>query len=128
MKGKMLFFAFAMLTVCGMRSQDTTDTRPVVLPFWMVREVALDLSEKERLEEMSEITSLQLFKYQMLVQGLEKNNADFALQVELLQRKNERLEGELGIKNEIISKGSSFLSPVKILAVLAFGYFIVNFF
>ena len=66
--------AFAMWTACAMRSQsttvdsgstrpvflsrDTTDTRAVSFPFWMVREIALDLKEKSRLEIQEELLEL----------------------------------------------------------------------
>ena len=111
-----------MLTVCGMRSQDTTDVRPVVLPFWMAKEVALDLSEKERLEEMAEITALQLLKYQLLVKGLEKNNFDFGLQVELLQRKNKLLEKTHNVKNDNIKYRKFILWGIRLLSIFSVAY------
>lgn len=71
MRKQMIYVVLMMLLACEMRSQDTTDIRPVTFPFWMAKEIALDLAEKEKLEGLMEVTELQLLNYGALVDGLE---------------------------------------------------------
>ena len=84
-----------LLTVCEMRSQDTTDVRPVGFPFWMVQQIALDLEEKSRLEAREGILLLELSKYRELTAGLEKTASDGELQLHLIQKENRLLQSRL---------------------------------
>ena len=86
-----------LLTACAMRSQDTTDVRPVVFPFWIVQQIALDLQEKSRLEAREGILLLELSKYKELTAGLEKSGGERELQLHLLQKENRLLQSGLAL-------------------------------
>src|SRR5690606_30803565 len=97
MRTKLLFVAFMMWTACALWSQDaikdpinrphrfwkpvrsgpssdTLDLRPITFPFWMVREIALDLEEKSRLEGELLLFDLELQAYKTLTAGLQENH------------------------------------------------------
>ena len=107
--------AFAMWTACAMRSQsttgesgstgpvflsrDTTDTRAVSFPFWMVWEIALDLKEKSRLEIQEELLELEIKTYKSLVQGLEEESRNMELQLKLMQKNQHLLLTQMKAEN-----------------------------
>lgn len=113
-----------MLTVCEMRSQDTTDVRPVVFPFWMAREIALDLSEKERLEALAEVTDLQLLNYGILVEGLERQQDALGLQLVLERKRIGILELELKMERERKPGKGTFVWVLRLIGALGVGYFL----
>lgn len=72
MKLKLLFLVFSLLIVFTARSQDTTDKRSVTFPFWMAKEIALDLEEKSRMEANEKIKTMELATLTSLIKSLEK--------------------------------------------------------
>ena len=87
-----------LLTPFTVRSQDTTDNRPVVFPFWMAREIAFDLNELEYLRATDEVNSLQLVKYEALVNSLqeisEKKDQQLTLQKKIADNWRVQYEAE----------------------------------
>ena len=102
-------------------SPDTSDIRPVSFPFWMVREIALDLEEKSRLEAQQELLEQEIGTYNLLVLGLEKEKRNLVLQLELLGRNQQLLLSQL----EATRKGKPE-KPIKwilrLIAALGTGF------
>ena len=144
MKTKLLSFAFAMLTVCTSWSQDTivdaarpnrfpkpvrsyppldtTDHRHVCFPFWMVREIALDLEEKELLEQEVALFVLEAEQYQTLLQALERKDQSRVLQLQLLERNTFLLQEQLRVE-KLSEKGTRpLIWALRILAALGAGF------
>ena len=90
-----------MWTACATWSQgitvnrDSTDVRPVSFPFWMVREIALDLSEKDHLEGLQELSLKEIALLRTLAAGLERNSRHKSLQISLLKAQITSLEVSL---------------------------------
>ena len=145
MKRKLLFTALLLLTVCTARSQDTTaeaapglrnppkplspspgidtsDTRPVCFPFWMAKQIALDLEEKRRLEDLHRLDSLQLTGYRKLVAGLEQQQQHRELQRVLLQKQVSLLELQLKGEKQIRPSNGTLTWTLRLLAALGAGY------
>ncbi len=101
----MLFVLFTVLTALQGFSQsdtnknkDSLDTRPVTLPFWVAKEIALDLEEKDRLErivtvQVSEISNLkgQISTYDLVLTG---KNASIELKDRFISILEVQLESE----------------------------------
>ena len=102
-------------------SPDTSDIRPVSFPFWMVREIALDLEEKSHLEAQQELLEQEIGTYNLLVLGLEKEKRNLVLQLELLGRNQQLLLSQL----EATRKGKPE-KPIKwilrLIAALGTGF------
>ena len=115
-----------MSTASVMRSQDTTDVRPVVFPFWMVQEVALDLVEKSALEYREKIMMLELSKYKAVVSNLEKTISNRELQLQLLRKENDLLQSRLEFKKSNRIRNNSFFWLLRLIGALGAGYLIGN--
>ena len=140
MRTKLLLTAFAILTVFGMRSQDTIpdpegdlewetrdftpDTRAISFPFWMVREIALDLEERSLLELQVEL--LETATCRLLVQGLEKEQENKQLQLELLQKNQLLLHTRLKLAGIPKAGGNTWKWMVRMTAALGIGYMLGN--
>lgn len=86
-----------MLTASIMRSQDTTDVRPVTFPFWMAKEIAIDLNNYKRLQALQEISDMEVAAYIRLTKNLQEITSKQALQMDLLKSNNSSLEKQLEI-------------------------------
>ncbi len=100
---------------------DTKDIRPVSFPFWMVREIALDLEEKSRLEAQQGLLEVEIGTYSRLVQGLEKENGALELQLELLEKNQQLLLLQVEAARNKRS-GTSLKWVLRILAALGTGF------
>lgn len=109
------------------RSQDTTDKRPVTFPFWMAKEIALDLEEKSRLETNEKITSLELATLTSLIESLEKSNQNRNLQIELLKSNNKLHQQQLTTSKLQKSNPGTFTWILRLMACFSLGYLIGNF-
>ena len=106
--------------------RDTTDTRPVTFPFWMAKAIALDLEEKNRLEQEVQLLVLEKETLEDLVEDLEKKDQGRRLQLELLEKNQNLLEVQLqaGRKTE---KGEGWvLWTLRLLAALGTGFILGN--
>ena len=65
----------------------------------MVREIALDLKEKSRLEIQEELLELEIKTYKSLVQGLEEESRNMELQLKLMQKNQHLLLTQLKAEN-----------------------------
>ena len=135
-----------MLTVCASWSQDTiadngspnsfskpvrayapyetTDTRPICFPFWMVKAIALDLAEMERLEQEVQLLLLENSTAKSLVAGLELQDQDRQLQLQLLEENLELLEVQLKTEREIKKTDSWVAGALRLLGALGVGFMI----
>ena len=149
MKTKLLFTAFAMLTVCTTWSQDTivdvarpdwflkpvrsysapdtTDLRPISFPFWMVREIALDLEEKQQLELETQLYALELETYQKLVESMEKQEQQRQLQLELLHKNSSLLEAQLQAEKQGTKGTGTLVWSLRLLGALGAGFLLGRF-
>ncbi|MGM0934615.1 MAG: hypothetical protein ACQEWD_14345 [Bacteroidota bacterium] len=126
MKTKLLFIVFILLTAYTARSQDTTDSRSVAFPFWMAREIALDLEEKSRLEANEKITAMELATLTSLVKSLEKTNQTKDLQIELLKKNNILQLQQLTTTKLQKHNPVTFTWILRLIAALSVGYVIGN--
>lgn len=120
-----------MWTVSTARSQDTIpeplptplDLRPVSFPFWMAKQIALDLEEKHRLETELQLMELQLLGQRSLVAGLEEREMNRLLQIELLEKNQQLLQVQLeGARAKAQQKGSQWIWMLRFLAALGSGF------
>ena len=130
-----------MLTVCAMQSQDTisnnnwnlefknwnfpldtTDIRPVSFPFWMAQAIALDLEEKDRLEQEVLLLGLEKEILEKLVNVLEQKDQDRLLQLELSGKNCKLLEVQLQAEREIKKEDSWMLWALRLLGALGAGF------
>ena len=110
----------------GYSPLDTSDTRPVSFPFWMVREIALDLEEKFRLEVQQELLELEISTYSLLVQGLEKEKGNLELQLQLLEKNQQLLLTQVEArKNKKPEKSLKWV--LRLIAALGTGYILGSF-
>ena len=144
MKTKLLSMAFTMLTVCTMWSQDTivdvarpdwflkpvrsysapdtTDLRPISFPFWMVREIALDLEEKQQLELEAQLYALEVEAYQKLLESMEAQEQQRRLQLELLGRNISLVEAQLQAEKNSVKSTSKMQWYLRLLGALGVGF------
>lgn len=127
MKEKLLFLALGLSTVFTAQSQDTTDNRQVTFPFWMAREIALDLEEKSRLEANEKITAIELATLTSLVKSLEKTNQTKDLQIELLRSSNALQQQQLTTSKLQKQYPGTFTWILRLIAAFSIGYVIGNF-
>ena len=129
-----------MLTVCTARSQATIgkvsgegqgrpgsletglDVRPISFPFWMVKQIALDLAEKERLEQEVQLLLLEISTSRSLVAGLELQDQDRRLQLQLLEENLQLLEVQLKAEREIKNTDSWVVGALRLLGALGAGF------
>ena len=128
-----------MLTVCAMQSQDTIssnnwnlefknwdfpsgDLRPVSFPFWMAQAIALDLEEKDRLENEVRLLGLEKETLVYLVKGLEQKDRNRLLQLELSEKNISLLEVQLQAEREIRKEDGWMLWALRLLGALGAGF------
>lgn len=102
------------------------DTRAVSFPFWMVKEIALDLEEKSLLEVQVELLELETGTYSLLVQGLEKEQVNKQLQLELLQKNQQLLQSQLKAVKNRKPKPQDLKWLLRMAAALGTGYMLGN--
>jgi hypothetical protein len=124
-----------MWTVFGMRSQDTIanpdrhfsrDTRSVSFPFWMAREIAVDLEEKSLLKAREELLLLEIGTWKLLVGGLEQEKATMELQLELLQKNQQLLQSQLKAARSTRQTAKDLKWVLRMTAALGVGYILGN--
>lgn len=106
------------------RSQDTTDNRPVTFPFWMAREIALDLEEKSRLELEANISAMEISALNNLVAGLEKINSERLLQLDLVKDNSLLMELQLLSYRSAKPKNNTINWWLRLLGAFGLGYLI----
>lgn len=133
MKTKLLSIAFVMSTVCTMWSQDTIsntnwnlefanrDLPPVSFPFWMAREIALDLEEKNRLQQEVQLLWLEKETLARLVSALEQKDRNRLLQLELFEKNKGLLEIQLQAEKKI-NKGDWITWILRVLGAFGAGF------
>lgn len=105
------------------RNPDTLDLRPVCFPFWMAKQIALDLEEKHRLETELQLLELQLQAQASLVLGLEEKEKRRLLQLKLLNENLHLLEIQLeGERTKAKQKSSQWIWVLRLLAALGSGF------
>ena len=133
MKTKLLSLAFMMSTVSTMWSQDTIsnsnwnlefenrDLPPVSFPFWMAREIALDLEEKDRLQQEVQLLWLEKETLARLVSALEQKDRNRLLQLELFEKNKGLLEIQLQAEKKI-NKGDWITWILRVLGAFGAGF------
>ena len=133
MKTKLLSLAFMTSTVCTMWSQDTIsnsnwnlefenrDLPPVSFPFWMAREIALDLEEKDRLQQEVQLLWLEKETLARLVSALEQKDRNRLLQLELFEKNMGLLEIQLQAEKKI-NKGDWITWILRVLGAFGAGF------
>ena len=133
MKTKLLSLAFMTSTVCTMWSQDTIsnsnwnlefenrDLPPVSFPFWMAREIALDLEEKDRLQQEVQLLWLEKETLARLVSALEQKDRNRLLQLELFEKNKGLLEIQLQAEKKI-NKGDWITWILRVLGAFGAGF------
>ena len=101
---------------------DTTDHRHVCFPFWMVREIALDLEEKELLEQEVALFVLEAEQYQSLLQALERKDQSRVLQLQLLERNTFLLQQQLRAEKQSNKEPARYNWWLRLLAALGAGF------
>ena len=115
-----------MLTACDLWSQgatpDSLDTRPITFPFWMVKEMAIDLAEKDRLQALQLATDLELQIYAERITGFEKVIQAKDLQLGLLEKNNVSLTVQLEAEKAKKPKDKTFLWILRLIGAAAVGF------
>ena len=121
-------------TVCTMWSQDTIsnpnwnlefenrDLPPVSFPFWMAKEIALDLSEKEQLESLQELSLKEIALLRTLTAGLEETSRHKSLQITLLETRIKTLEVSLQSASMKKPRDNLMHWLLRMAAALGVGY------
>ena len=133
MKTKLLSLAFMTSTVCTMWSQDTIsnsnwnlefenrDLPPVSFPFWMAREIALDLEEKDHLQQEVQLLWLEKETLARLISALEQKDRNRLLQLELFEKNKGLLEIQLQAEKKI-NKGDWITWILRVLGAFGAGF------
>ena len=120
-------------TVCTMWSQDTIsnpnwnlefenrDLPPVSFPFWMAREIALDLEEKNRLQQEVQLLWLEKETLARLISALEQKDRNRLLQLELFEKNMGLLEIQLQAEKKI-NKGDWITWILRVLGAFGAGF------
>ena len=90
----------------------------------MVKEIAQDLEEKNRLEAKVQLLWLEVEAYQSLVSGFEKNEIRRSQQIELLQQHNAILHTRLQARQVKKSGDNLILLVLQLLGALGIGYLV----
>ena len=132
-----------MLTACAMQSQDTIsddgrpatfDTlrmpslnTPISFPFWMVKAIALDLEEKERLEEETQILALEVETYRKLLASLEQKDRQRILQLGLLEKNLNLVQEQLRAERQSTKPDRTLTWLLRLLGALGAGFLLGRF-
>src|SRR5690606_27820941 len=138
MRTKLLSLAFAMLTVCAMQSQDTisADARPhrflkpvrsnpatpICFPFWMVKAIALDLEEKQRLELEAQLYSQEVETYRRMLGSLEEKDQKRKEQLQLLEKNTSLIKEQLRIEIKSKKNFGVLTWTLRLLVALGAGF------
>ncbi|MGY5846599.1 hypothetical protein ACW6QP_04205 [Salegentibacter sp. HM20] len=88
MKRKLLLFALLLPIAFMARSQDTINEPYLSIPYWMAKQIALDLEDRARLMALENISAMEISTLRALITNLESSNAKQTLQISLLQENN----------------------------------------
>lgn len=102
--------------------RDTTDARSVVLPFWMVREIALDLEEHEHYAKELQLLEWQIETYRSLVKSMQEKEARRLLQLELMKKNTGMLLKQLTTEASARKSANSLKWWGRLLAALGAGF------
>ena len=138
-----------MLTACAMQSQDTIsddgrphrslrpvrsnpatfDTlrmpslnTPISFPFWMVKAIALDLEEKQRLELEAQLYSQEVKTYRRMLHSLEEKDLKRKEQLQLLEKNTSLLKEQLRAEQQSDKGAGIWRWSLRLLGALGAGF------
>ena len=100
---------------------ENRDLPPVSFPFWMAREIALDLEEKNRLQQEVQLLWLEKETLARLVSALEQKDRNRLLQLELFEKNMGLLEIQLQAEKKI-NKGDWITWILRVLGAFGAGF------
>jgi len=106
---------------------ETTDTRPISFPFWMVKAIALDLEEKSRLELENQLYALEMETYKGWITSLEENEKNRRSQLKLLEKNAALLQEQLRAEQQSEKGAGIFIWSLRLLGALGAGFVLGRF-
>lgn len=92
----------------------------------MVKEIALDLNEKDHLKSNLNLMTMELVSYKSLTKNLETTSNQKSLQLKLLRKDTHLLKSQLKSEKATKPKDKTFLWTLRLLTALATGYLLGN--